>query len=237
MLTIIHGDDITKSRKYFIDLKSKHPDTVALDGHDVSLSSLTQILEGGELFSDSKALFIDQFITDKKTSFDFKTIISFLSSHAASTQIVLWESKVLEKSIIASLKTATIKQFRLPQSLFTFLDSLKPGNSRKLLQLYHQSLSTTDEDAIFYMLIRHFRLLIAIHPESSPTLINSDKPIEEVRRLQSWQKDKLTKQSQYFPLSHLINHYKEMFEIESGYKTGNLNTTLRNSIDIFLLGV
>ena len=64
MITIIHGNDTASSRKYYIDQKTA--DAFSFEGEKVSLTDLVQILEGGGLFSDSKKIFIDDFLSKRK---------------------------------------------------------------------------------------------------------------------------------------------------------------------------
>jgi DNA polymerase III delta subunit len=91
-----------------------------------------------------------------------------------------------------------------------------------------------EEEAVFYMLIRQFRTLLALHPNASNKLENQ---IEELKRAQPWQKEKLMKQSHLFTLPQLIRLYTHLFELDKGQKTGNLTLPLRSSIDIFLLEI
>jgi DNA polymerase III delta subunit len=265
MLTLIHGDDITKSRQLFISLKEKYPDTVSLDGQDVTLTDLAQVLEGGDLFSDTKKLFIEQLITKKRASVEYKSIINYLLAHADKATIVIWEGKELENNLLSTFKSNTIRLFKLPQSLFALLDTIKPGYGKQLLHLFHQTLATTEEEVILYMLIRHFRLLLALHnistnysssehsearsqndnnslPTDPPTGGGGDRTIikqqiEEVKRMQGWQKTKLERQSNLFSESQLITYHNKLFEIDLEHKTGKLSGSLSSAIDIFLLDV
>lgn len=236
MLIIIHGDDTTKSRNYFIELKLKYPDAQSLEGSDINLTSLTQILEGGSFFSEEKNIFIENFFTKKKTSSDYKLIIEYLKSAPDFAKIVLWEGKELEKSILTSFKDTNIKVFKHPTVLFAFLDSIKPNNEKRLLQLFNDALKTMDEEAVFYMLVRHFRMLLAL---SSKEQVNTGTQyvISELKRLSPWQKTKLERQSSLFSIQQLTIFYRKLFEIESALKTGNLTSSLRTSIDIFLMGL
>src|ERR1700704_4814959 len=90
MLTIIHGTDIVASRKYFLDQKQAKPDSLSLDAESVNLTDLAQVIEGGGLFGESKFIFIEQFLTKRKKSGDYKDIIAYLDSHAADHTIFLW---------------------------------------------------------------------------------------------------------------------------------------------------
>lgn len=238
MLILIHGDDLASSRKYFLEQKQKYPDAVLLDGDKVTITDLTQIFEGGELFSDNKNVFIEQMIVkkargrgraSKKNPDEFSKIVSYLETHASENMIVLWENKELERSALTTFKTATIRPFKLPQTLFLFLDTLKPGNGAKLISLFHQTIATTEVEMVFFMLIRQFRLMLAIAEEGNES-------IDEVKRL-TWQKAKLQQQAALFGKKKLHELYDQLFHIEVGQKTGTLPNTILTSIDFFLLEV
>lgn len=242
MLTLIHGDDITKSRNYFVDLKSKFPDTPTIDGQDVDLTTLAQILEGGSFFSNENILFIENFLTKKKASSDYQLIIDYLINVSDSSKVYIWEGKEVDKKNLSAFKNTEVKLFKLPQSLFNFLDDIKPNNGEKLLQLFHDTLNGSEVEAVFYMLVRHFRFLLALYkePESyKARKLESNSPtlISEIKRMQPWQAQKLTRQAKSFNEEKLIRLYSDLFEIESGYKTGTLSGDLTSAIDIFLLEI
>lgn len=228
MLILIHGDDIAASRTYFTELKQQHRDHTVLDGHSLNLTDLAQMLEGGGLFSDTKTLFIEQFFTKKKIAGDFKQIVSYINAQAPTATIILWEGKELDRTALGLFKGSSIKVFKLPQSLFTFLDAIRPQNGPQLVQLFHQTLNTMEEDAIFYMLIRHFRILLGLISEPKAE-------IEELKRLQDWQRGKLEKQASAFSKQQLINLYQQLYDLEYAHKTGGSAISLASSIDIFLL--
>jgi DNA polymerase III delta subunit len=229
MLTIIHGDDIAASRLYYLQLKEKNPEATTLDGQTVNATDLAQILEGGGLFTEDKTLFLENFILKKKTAAEYKEITAYLNEQAKSANIILWEGKELEKSTLTPYKQSTVRPFKLPQSLFAFLDSLRPGNGQQLLQLFHQTLTTVEVEAIFPMLIRQLRLLLAVH--------DTPAEIEEVKRMQDWQRSKLKSQSKLFTPKQLVYIFCQLFVMETGQKTGTLPTDLTTAIDILLLEI
>src|SRR6202042_2725393 len=130
MLTVIHGSDTAQSRKNFLDEKQKYPDAVLTDAEKIDLTWLTQLFEGGGLFGETKYLFVEQFFSKRKKSSDYKDILSYLEKNSAEHTIILWEGKELERGILNDVKKATIKIFKLPQTLFQFLDAIKPQNGK-----------------------------------------------------------------------------------------------------------
>jgi hypothetical protein len=246
MLTIIHGNNTAQSRKFFLDEKNKFPDATILDAEKVNLTDLAQIFEGGGLFGEARYVFIEQLLTKRKKSADFKDILSYLEKNAGENAIFLWEGKELETASLKLLKNAVVRPFKLPQTLFQFLDAIKPGNSNTLIKLFHQTVENAETEMIFFMLVRQFRILLALSPVIPAKVFdavmgtgiqtNADS-IDEIKRMAPWQKDKLQKQAKLFDSSHLLNLYEKLFEIELAQKTGGLSSPLTSTIDFFLLEV
>ncbi len=230
MLTIIHGADTAASRKYFLDQKQPYADAILLDADKVNLTDLAQIFEGGGLFGESKIVFIEQLITKKKKASEFKDLVAYLEKHADEHTIFLWESKELEIGTLKAFKKAAQRPFKLPQTLFLLLDSLKPGNGKALVILFHQTLESAELEMVFFMLIRQIRLLLALHE-------SSENEIEEVKRMAPWQRTKLEKQARLFTREQLLLMYHKLFILERGQKTGGLTTSLSAAIDFLLIGI
>jgi|GEM_PF-539582 len=262
MLTIIHGSDIAASRNFFLEQKKKAAHPVSLIGETVNLTDLAQILEGGELFATEKNLFIEQFLSKKKKSKERDAIIAYLNKQSAEHTIVLWEDKELERSTLHTFKNAVIKDFKLPQTLFAFLDSLKPDNSRQMISLFHKTLETTEAEMVFFMLVRQFRILLALsdfhvsgeRSDSRNSFTDSGQArnlhtregiteeIDDVKRLAPWQKTKLQTQAKLFAgeskdFTPLRSLYDKLFQIELAQKTGQLTLPLIPTIDFFLLDI
>lgn len=231
MITIIHGDDISKSREYFQELKQKHKNGIPFDGGKITITDLVQNIEGSGLFGDTKVIFIEDLLTKlKKTDKDAKEIFNFIAKNSEESTFVLWESKEILKGTLSLFKNAVLSFFKLPKNIFLFLDNLKPNNSIALLNLFHQALdSGIKEELILFMMQRQFRLLLALSDPSG------NKPIEEITRLAPWQRGKLDRQTKLFQGPTLTKIYKKLYEIEIGQKTGGLKLSLTQTIDFLLL--
>jgi len=230
MLTIIHGSDIAASRKFFLEEKEKIKGAELLKGSQINLTDLCQLLEGGGLFENSRSIFIDQFLSERKKSAERDAVISYLVEQAKNHAIFLWEGKELDKTTLSQFKQAAIKQFKLSSQLFTLMDAIKPKNGTQLVQLFHKSLETNDAEMIFFMLIRQFRILLALSEKSA-------KNITEVSRLAPWQKGKIERQVNLFEKDYLKQLYLKLFRIELGQKTGTLSSSLTSAIDFFLFEI
>jgi DNA polymerase III delta subunit len=233
MITLIHGSDTALSRKYFMDEKQKANDAVILDADSVNLTDLTQLFDGGGLFGETKYLFIEQLLTKRKKSADLPEILNYLEKNGTEHTIILWEGKELERGSLMLLKTATVRIFKLPQSLFQFLDTLAPGNGKILIKLFRQTIETSETEMVFFMLIRQIRILLALNGAQSQT----SEAIDEAKKLAPWQKSKLEKQANLFKPDQLLTLYDKLFQIELGQKTGTLGSPLDSTIDFLLVEV
>ncbi|MEK7572195.1 MAG: hypothetical protein AAB553_08045 [Patescibacteria group bacterium] len=231
MLTIIHGDDTASSRKFFLQQKEQFPDALLWEGDKVTITDLAQIFSGGALFEESKTLFVEQLLTKQKRKSEYEALITTIQEYGKENTIVLWEGKELDRSMLQPFTIARIQPFKLPQSLFQLLDSLRPGNGKNLIKLLHQTIETTEGEMVFFMLIRQVRLLLAL--SSAPI----ESPIDEIKRMQPWQKSKLEQQAKLFTINQLKDLYHKLFTIESKQKTGKLALPLIPTIDFLLLEV
>lgn len=234
MIYIFHGENITASRDAFIQEKKQHSSVLSFSGATLTLEQLTQALEGQGLFENDQPIFIEELLSKRKQSKELDSLVSFILNHTSSI-INVWESKELTKKQLQAFKDAKIQKFDLPKVLFAFLDSLKPGNSNQSISLFHECLATEEPEFLFFMIVRQFRMLLAlIEP-----MTNDQQPtaIDEVSRLAPWQKGKLEKQAKSFGTDRLLSVYKKLFEIESGLKTGQLSQPLDAELDLFLLSL
>lgn len=231
MITIIHGSDISASRTYFISLKSASDASNTFDGANFSLSDILQSFEGGSLFEETKTIYIENFFSKRKPGKEVDEIIAYINKNPNSGSFYFWEGKELTKKQLSFIPNATQKIFSFPQTLFSFLDSLAPGNYKSTIQLFHKALENNETELIFFMMVRQFRLYLAVYEKSS-----TDN-IDEAKRMQPWQKTKLQKLSLSFSKSHLKSLFKNLYTIDVAQKTGASPYTLTQAIDIFLLSL
>lgn len=228
MITILHGDDITKSRQTYITLKQKTDNPISLEGDKLTITDLVQAVSGEELFATEKNIFIENLLTKKKASKELDHI--FIVLQQTDQTITLWEGKDVDKRTLNKLPKATVQQFKYPTVIFSFLDAIQPGNKKKLLSQLREVTKTMEIEAVFYLLMRQIRVLLALLDET-------DDPIEELKRMAPWQKGKLAKQAKLFTKDHLLTLHKQLYEIDHGQKTGTLPYPLSTAIDIFLLSI
>lgn len=231
MITIIHGDDIVLSRKFLQEQKQKTNDAYVFDGL-IDITTLMQITQGVGLFTSEKNIFVENFFTKNKlNSLETKSIIAYIDKNESLFNIFFWEGNTLQKKLMGLFANPVIKTFKIPQTIFLFLDGIKPNEYKNNIKFLHNALKNTVQELVFFMLQRQFRLLLAISDG------RSKETIDEVLRLAPWQKSKLTRQANLFSSDKLLAIYKKLYEIEKAQKTGNLPYSLVCAIDFLLLGV
>lgn len=228
MILIIHGNDIASSRNLYFEEKNKVKNPCLLNGDGLTFDLLFQTLENKSLFQDKIVLLIENFFTkNKANTLEFKKIIAYINE-SKNLEIIFWESSEVSKANLALLKESTAQNFSFPQSLFIFLDNLKPKNAQTSIKYFHDLKTNMEIELIFFMIVRQFRLLIS-------QLNPSGKQIEEAKRMAPWQLSKFKKQASYFEKNYLLSIYQKLFKIDFSHKTGKLPYSLEKSIDFFLI--
>ena len=225
MLTILHGENMVKSREALLASKQDYgnAEIIELLGN-VDYTSLKQALESTSLFSDKRLVIIENLFSSKaqKKSDDR---IAYIAKSAYDADVVLWEGKKIDGRSLVSFKKATIQEFKLDPVLFQFLDSIKPGNQHQMIALFHILIDKENTEFVFYMIVRQIRLLLADCLGAA---------IVEVVRQAPWQKQKLHQQAKLFTEEKLIHLMKRLFEIEYYLKRGRWQKTLIQELDILL---
>lgn len=232
MVTIIHGEDTTKSREYYLQERAKYPEKVILDESNLTLTDFLQATSNNGLFGDQQVIFIEDLLSKRKASSELDAIITQIIL-ITQTPLFLYEPKELTPKQLQQFNNSnnvTIKHFLIPKTVFTFLDALLPGNGKKAIMLFHQLLENEDVNFALFMLQRQIRILLSFQETSTST-------ISEVSRLAPWQKGKLEKQAKAFAQNALLRLYEHLFQLELGQKTGTLSQPLDQAIDFLLLAI
>lgn len=231
MITVIHGEDVVSSRGYYIKLRGNVSDANTFEGISLHLEDIAQSLSSNALFAQEKNLFIEDFFTKRKTGKETDAIISYINNAVSDATVTFWESKELSLKQLRCLKDSQNKLFKINKTIFQFLDALSPGNTKLMMSLFHQTLQVDDEQFIFFMVIRHLRMLLALSDTAS------SETIDELKRLAPWQRSKLQKQAGFFTRDHLLYLYRLLFSLDFAQKTGGLACSLGINIDFWLLEI
>ena len=230
MLTLIHGDNQIASRQSLVDqinqAKATGLEIITLEANKLEVSELQEALGSQSLFGQEKVLVIEG-LHSLPTSKRKKTLIQLLVSASQTDlpDVILWEKRLLTKTMLKKFPQAKIKEFKVSQKLWQFLDNL--GNHqvtlKKQLALFDTVCQQEEVHFVYLMIIRQIRLLIQAkegHFSGAPFMIT-----------------KLRKQATYFSLAKLLRLHKKLFQIETKQKTSTNLLDLKSELDLFLVSL
>lgn len=229
MIILIHGDDITNSRKK-IDEYITFDRTIKLNCITDDISAISNSISFIELFSPKKTVVIENFLVLK--SKDRAKIFDLINSHSESGEIniVLWENEKVDQQTIKKIKTKNIFLFEQPRTYYQFLDALYPGNKASAYKFYKKINKNVSDEMLYYSVVKRIRMLLV-------TKTGKTDMLEDTKKMQGWQLGKIFKQSSLWKDNELIGFYKKLFEIEFNMKTSNLPVSLSKHIDFLLLSL
>ncbi len=231
MLYFFHGDQISQSRRELAKLHEKFagPEIISFDGKTVSLSDLKQASESMSLFGGHRLIIVENLFSSRlqKKSNELDTFISFINQLPPQVDLVFWENKEIKKSLLSLLpKKIDLAIFKPDRVIFNFVESVQPGNSIEMLQLFEGAIKHDTSEMVFAMLVRQFRYLIMVKDLG-----------KSVTELSPWQLHKFIRQSGFFTLSDLLFHYRKLLDIDVKIKTGIGAFDLSEEIKLFLINI
>ena len=220
---IFSGDDIVSSRQAYLDklsLLKKETSIEMVAAKDIDEICLENIFGASDLFGLARTLATEKFFTGQKSTDKEKLIGKILSFPKA--QIISWETKELSKTEQQKLgKETQVNNFKLPNLLFKFLDSLSPTNKQTSLLSLQQLKQNVDPQFIFLMIARQIRLMILA-------------VFDEADSLPVWQIGKLKSQAMSFGQEKLLIAYHSLLWIDLKQKTSQSPFSLEGELDLFL---
>lgn len=204
-IVCVCGDDIVSSReRYFkiIDgVKKKNWEHIAI----TSEKRLSEQLVGVSLFGGDRLYSCD---TSAKISVkDYE----WISKHAASTEgsLLLYFGAAIPAAIKKLLpKDTKFEEFKLKKELFVLLDAIYPGNSRRVVTLFHEVIKTDAPELVLALLARQLR-------DMSMVKLGGGGAIPD------WRRRKLMSQGGKFTHEALISFVNALAKADVDSKTGN----------------
>lgn len=223
-IVVYSGNDIVSSRKAFLDylqsLQAENFELVRASGKDLTEEALELHSFPISLFGQKKVLAIENILSNTKSKEKEKIIEKIAKQKDCG--IVIWEGKDISKTDQKKYPVNFVfKNFKLPQILFKFLDSLSPGKTKENLDFFHKVIEEVDPAFVFLMIIRQFRYLILASEN-------------ELTGMPPWQKGKLFHQSKLFNKERLSVIYERLLEIDYRQKTSQIIKDLAFELDLLL---
>lgn len=221
MIKILHGENLVESRRALTTLteasRAGGNEVVVFDSSKISLSDLKNALRSNSLLGKDRLVVAEGLFSLPKSKEKAK-ILEYLAEGVLENDLVCWEAKEIKKTEL--LHKATIEVFKVDPLIFRFLEAVKPGNTRLMLQLLSELKQREEPETIFYMLIRQLRLLILVK--------------DHVLEIPAWQQKKLSSQAQGFTPKRLLGLYRQLQEIDFRQKTSTDSFPLSARLDLLL---
>lgn len=223
-MIVIHGENIIQSRNKLMQIinQAKNDNILVerLVAKDLDLPHLESKLQKTDLFGHSRMIVIEE-LHSLSRSKKLTAMIELLVK--SDLEICLWEKRQLTAVMLKKLGKAQLYEFKLANSLFSWLDSLSPNNSTKTQQLkyFQEAIAENDEFMCFAMLVRQVRLLIQA---SSNGEIKG--PYFVINKIRS--------QARQFSLPQLLKLHQQLYQLDLEIKTSTNHLTLSQSIELII---
>jgi DNA polymerase III delta subunit len=221
-ITIFHGDDVRASRNAFYQAVSSYTDREMrrIDGRTADEASLIQALESPSMFGTKPVVVIENLFAASAKKTVWLTKIGTLLQSEHGSDVVLWEPKTISASVLKYVgSNARVQEFSVPVVLFRFLDSLKPGNGKTHLLLFHEATVRDSPELLHAMLVKRIRKLIMLRENIVPT------------GLADWQVRRLTSQVRFFTMETLTDLHQKLLDMEYRVKTGSTPFSLAEHLE------
>lgn len=156
-IIILHGDHVTKARerllKFLSSATSRNWEIKHINLENKELSFSEQI-SGLSLFAKNSLFVLEDL--GKVTKKDFNWLKK--NSQDIEATLIIFHDGFISKKLLDDLpKFSKIEEFKLPRIIFTFLDAIYPGNSKKALTLLHELTKKEPVEFVFALLAKHLR--------------------------------------------------------------------------------
>ena len=226
-LLVFHGDNTRDSRSLMQEAVARDREAGheihELSGDKLLAKDLSSVLATANLFS-AETVVIENLLCRLKSK-EKDLCIALLAAYAGEKNIILWDKKGITKIGLGKLgKNTKVSESKAPQLLFTFLESIVPGNTRRALTLLHDLAKSTDDILIFTMLSRHIANLIIV--DSGTGL-----------KFAPWQIGKLKSQAKAWDPAQLVQFHDQVINLDEQVKTGATKLSYLDQLDMILVSL
>ena len=168
MIYIFHGNHTAQSYTAFSEAINNYQqhEKFQASGKNINPDSLDRFLNTPSLFSETKAVILENPFSLPKASFD--KITNLINSHP-DFDYLLWQEKKVEVTKLKAFSTASIKFFTLPELLFTCLNSIQPKNKINFSQKYQNLISDFPFELALFWFKNTLRRQLTTYSKFSPT--------------------------------------------------------------------
>ena len=222
MIYILHGQDLSASYSHLQFLLNKYPNHNKVNFYpENSFEQFQNAILGQNLFNENELFVCQNYISDNKIK------VSQLKKIAADKIIILWEEEKLAASQLKSSGDISILEFKLPSTLFQFLDSISPKSISPLIYIR----KINDKTAIgWHLVYRILPLILAKQNLSCDSVETITK-----KTLAPWQWQKILSQAKNFQLTTLFQMYNSLLMVDLMKKQGKTEADDASLIELLLI--
>lgn len=227
---LLHGENVTESRERLNDLienfRKEVKEVVRLTGEKITPGEIKQALEAHSLFGGERLVIIEGLLGSPPSNRQEKIIETILQGESGFP-LILWEGKEIKGTLLGKFKQDfQIEIFKIPATVFKFLDSLSPEKKQQVIFWLHQ-IGQKEPEIIFYLLCQRIRQLI----------LAKDLGKRGLEGFQDWQQARLLNQEAKFKLGQLLEFYHQLLETDYQQKTGRASLSLFSTLELLLVNL
>lgn len=224
MIYVLHGDNTEASHERLTKIISSEPSYQKIRLESAAKEELLNHLTSTDLFASKKAIIVDNFISKSKLK------PQELASFPAENILILWEGKELTKLQLAAFaKLARVETFKLPATLFYFLDSL--ATSQRLAIHYLNKIEMKDRTMLVWHILNRLTLLIlaklGLNTVEASKILGKNVP--------DWQWTKIKTQANGLELNSLKQIFLATLKLDYLTKTGKTSIPQKTLISLLLI--
>ncbi len=227
MLTIIHGENLVKSREKLFQIKqatrAKNQQLTTLAAKKISSKILEQALFAKDLFGQEHCLIIEELHSLPRS----KKRTAYLEQIIQASQfldIVLWEKKSLTKNNLKKITNAQVYYFPMSKALWQLLDQFSPQakSKKRQLELLQEAIEQDSAEFCLVMISKRVSDLIAITVGANLSM-------------HPFVKNKLNRQKKNFSLKQLLNLHQQLYQLDNKIKHSANLLDLASELDLLLI--
>lgn len=222
MIYILHGDDNISSYNRIADILKKYPRHHKVYIVATNLDKLAETLQATNFLAENQIIICENVLS--KTKEILKRILNIKSE----TPIIFWESKKLSFKLGGDTGNLNVEEFKLPSTLYFFLDSLVPNSTR--FADYLTKLDKNQPNLNWHIANRMLLMLLA---KKNFSRLTASKIVK--KPLQPWQWLKITRQAAKFSDNSLLALFSATLKLDYLNKTGQTNSDFTGTTALLLL--
>lgn len=227
MITLIHGDNTVLSRaqlqKEIASRSTAGKRVTGVTAAEVSIASLTNLLQPTSLFGDPSVLVIERLFKMRSKN-TLAAVLTVLTTQPEA-DILLWEDGNVSATNLKLLKDANpvVQAFKTSPIVFQLLDLFgSPTRRAELLKLLDAACKQDTPEFVFAMLASRVRQLIKVAEG-------------ETADIKPYSLTKLRAQMRFFTLESLLKLHAKLLEIDLSQKQSTSVLSLKQQLELLAM--